>query len=1534
MKSVVNLVAVFTLMTFVVAGPDQLPSLSDIIKTVKAPKKFLLGKCELDVKIDDKKITIEIAVDNCQINLKEIIDHFFPSNKLDEETKTFLVSQIVFMKLEIDTEKKTVEFEAKSPTKVALVYDKVFKAEWSISDRFLNIKFSYEKAFNYQNIGVKLSGKLGIGKQDILLEFEKKEGEKKMSFKANTGSVDIKLSVKDLVGVIGLEEKIKEMFGEETLQKKIVDFAMESISFEGVFDPTTYDIELVVSGAVKTDLAQKVKFYFVLIKMQGEPYKIAVVGNVESLEFQKLVDMVVGKKTEIDFLKGKSLNAIIMAATDNILVLQNKDLVDVIKDVPKEENAAIPKGPTIVLDIGTAIEDESKSKEKRKQLYMRYADKKFTFKFIPNLELDLLNTLQMFVKKSVKTELPKWLGEISGKIKFEKFDFDFAGSLDLQIFVPGQLKIGSLLTIADVKIKVLRKAGQDMWDFSIESLTQITKDVTLEIGIEKIEGSYELKGQIPKISLKELLKYFVSNDKFASGEFEKFNMDLKAVSIRWILPESKPTALKLSADVDMTDFTGVQFQLIAVVENNVPEWKMGFSVPKVELCDMMKKFFGKDLENACWLKDVDYAIAMDGIKTDVQFDLQPLKGIPKQSKGFYFRLKIQFPKDCAGNKLCLEAKRILEKRKSKRSGSKDEIIVTLEGVIRDTNSFSVAAKLELEEKLSESVTLSEYQLLIDMDGVKGSLYFGVKLRFENKKSSFDMIEFGGKISVGRPESKKKIDAKLALSISLTSIDDIYYYAKVSSMTVEDILDLFELKAPNALKDTGFPNGFTVAFSLSPSGKEIKALGKRIDSGLTIIGDLRLFELQLSCKITIDANQPKFLIYIQMSAIKLTLISFTKVRGDENEGPEFYAEISSKKKEVKINAKVTVLGISAGTVIQVSDSHYVFTVNGKIFGTLEAELTCKAKYASLKDAEFSVAGKLSFKDTKELTKEVETQLDDAKEKTKVVMDETAKALKNIERMGQTQKSAETRYKQRLLDVQEEIKKDVADINKLTEIKDCVKKCKQVSLGGVVWKENCILVSDINGKKEYVGCPEWKDSIYSYPDLGCIAECKGESWYEVLWADTKQITARISDSIGENLDSAINFFKEVWDKVEALVDDAKVLYDKVKSAVKAGLDILAGALTDVIKFIGVTEASFETTLKAAATAEIELAVVIDGKKYNVKASLNGNVLKEISAVIIEHVYSGYGSLVGGLKKARGYISDVASKLGIVEKELDKASQEKSSKGTRRSYVPSKKEMEIKRLIYDPLPRPVQNDYATVRVFENFKPEKLMAYESIPTEKKYRIEDHRPSRRSTIDALVNSDPCDQLRFVVDGYTKISNILRSLKSAFIQQEKSFRRSVSQKRNRLKKMGKTFARKCKKTPGCNSERLEDILHYVKKTRDATTNWVHAVRSKVKKQNKEAFNIWRKNLNAIYNKRRGMSVKEFASEMHTTAVSRADTRSFISHEEADGLSLISKYVGDLFDEKTPMTIMDAYPTIVKINKKVAELGKSSKFSEKCQNAKK
>lgn len=73
------------------------------------------------------------------------------------------------------------------------------------------------------------------------------------------------------------------------------------------------------------------------------------------------------------------------------------------------------------------------------------------------------------------------------------------------------------------------------------------------------------------------------------------------------------------------------------------------------------------------------------------------------------------------------------------------------------------------------------------------------------------------MTIGRPESKKKITASLIMSVSLTDIKDIYFYAEVTRMTIDEILDLYGLSAPDTLKDTGFPNGFTVGFTLNSAG---------------------------------------------------------------------------------------------------------------------------------------------------------------------------------------------------------------------------------------------------------------------------------------------------------------------------------------------------------------------------------------------------------------------------------------------------------------------------------------------------------------------------------------------------------------------------------------------------------------------------------------------------------------------------------------------------------------------------------------------
>ena len=230
-------------------------------------------------------------------------------------------------------------------------------------------------------------------------------------------------------------------------------------------------------------------------------------------------------------------------------------------------------------------------------------------------------------------------------------------------------------------------------------------------------------------------------------------------------------------------------------------------------------------------------------------------------------------------------------------------------------------------------------------------------------------------------------------------------------------------------------------------------------------------------------------------------------------------------------------------------------------------------------------------------------------------------------------------------------------------------------------------------------------------------------------------QVSDSIGESVDSAISFLKEVWGKVEELVDLAKELYEKVKDLIKAGIELLAGLIDDILGYVKVTEVSFETSLKAAATAEIELGAKVKSTVYKIRAYLRSNLLEKVAEVVIEMVHKGYMGLKEGFIKAKGYINEMATKIGIVKKELDKAEQKKKTGNRRkRSYVPTEKELEIRRYIYDPLPRPELHDYETVKVFDAFEPNAYMSRkDSLPKVRVEKIEDNGPAKKTTINGIL---------------------------------------------------------------------------------------------------------------------------------------------------------------------------------------------------------
>ena len=92
-----------------------------------------------------------------------------------------------------------------------------------------------------------------------------------------------------------------------------------------------------------------------------------------------------------------------------------------------------------------------------------------------------------------------------------------------------------------------------------------------------------------------------------------------------------------------------------------------------------------------------------------------------------------------------------------------------------------------------------------------------------------------------------------------------------------------------------------------------------------------------------------------SPIKIAkgLIALQKSKKDDENGPVFYVKLNKKTVDVKIHAYATLLGIGAEVSIDVSHDMMTFYVYGNLFNLVAANITVKASYSKLEDADFLV-----------------------------------------------------------------------------------------------------------------------------------------------------------------------------------------------------------------------------------------------------------------------------------------------------------------------------------------------------------------------------------------------------------------------------------------------------------------------------------------------------------------------------------------------------------------------------------------------------
>ena len=138
-------------------------------------------------------------------------------------------------------------------------------------------------------------------------------------------------------------------------------------------------------------------------------------------------------------------------------------------------------------------------------------------------------------------------------------------------------------------------------------------------------------------------------------------------------------------------------------------------------------------------------------------------------------------------------------------------------------------------------------------------------------------------------------------------------------------------------------------------KELKQLNVKLPAGFFFQGKINILKYELYVKCQISHKPLLFDLLVEMSPIKIGggLIALQRSQNDAENGPYLKTKIDKSGVSIKIEAFATVLGISAGTVIDISDNGFVFEISGSLFGVVTAELKVKSTYTDIDTASFHV-----------------------------------------------------------------------------------------------------------------------------------------------------------------------------------------------------------------------------------------------------------------------------------------------------------------------------------------------------------------------------------------------------------------------------------------------------------------------------------------------------------------------------------------------------------------------------------------------------
>ena len=843
----------------------------------------------------------------------------------------------------------------------------------------------------------------------------------------------------------------------------------------------------------------------------------------------------------------------------------------------------------------------------------------------------------------------------------------------------------------------------------VEASTQgVTVDVDGDLSIsgsdfdasierDEASGDYVLSAQATELPITSLISQFQSevlpselNSLLSSLPFFSFSIEDPSISFPL---SSSPLQIQLGGTPVVSGYSTVHMASVIIRQGGKTLLVQGFDLGAVNLASFLQGITGFNFNTIPILnQDLEAAILISPVTLpNVQLTGDKLGGF-SVTKGLSVQATMQFPPDCSADAFCAVAAFLLG----------PDAQLNIQGTIASATDFSLVAGVsninlgsgivmseagvEIKGGLENSVGIfgaidlsdpditltgrvflstSGVVLEMTMSGCWEDAFGASWLDICSIEASVAMIpgvtltglSLGAQVRIGDDSCGTPLTATGFVGIDILTPTRNYYYVKLEgSATVGSILEALciDISIPAPLAESGFPNGFLSSFSLF--GVELPHVPLSIPQGYRFKGTLNILGLEASADVNIGFPDG---IYFAVALPPIDvggLLRMSASQSDTSNGPFLMADIDllpSPNVDVQASGYLSVLGISLETTLTITNTQYIFNIQGSFLGLFEASLHIYASYGSIQTAAFRVQGSFTNNLYSTLENQIKNVLNAAGEEATKAFDAVEGELNSAKDTLDSAQDTLDAARREVDSAQSAFDDAVDEVASLRRDVDSIcstKSCGSGEFNSII-RSNHLFISCVNlcFIPVCVGCPDgftccgtvWGACVCTHPTWNsCCTRipdpiCEGENVACLALKEPIKLALKAAEEIVDSSRVTLEAAKAALALPEAAlraaeegVNLAQTAVDGVEAAYAAGLEAAEFvAKLGLNGLISIREISFDVSLGAASGGSFSGSVTaVFGGAAEVTISFNINIYDITSMVkqLVDQIGDGLSSL----------------------------------------------------------------------------------------------------------------------------------------------------------------------------------------------------------------------------------------------------------------------------------------------------------------------